>query len=358
MVNINSEVNLDIPSVQPLFFCIDISESAYLPSQYTQDEQKHLGPNAIENLLINSRNFQAARLIQGTSGASSFEIRFLKPNFDWGGLSLYDLGFQADDNTLIDKLISFEGRDAEGAYIRSDVGFDGTQASVGVLNWQPESVVTQNAGHYQSAHFLIETPDRGKVIQTLDFDLNIIANDVVVPEKYNFYVSELNRILLNFNGFMQSGMKQQDYYNALYVGILQNNIATMNDSMDKAIQNVESKGNAAIKSNQDKLDENIVENNKKIDGMVNDANDKKSEVDKALSSLETRQNNNDSDIEANKKAIADNATAAASNKVVTKDNVKSVIQDVIDNGDLMIGDSDAETDSKLDQMDKMLKGEM
>lgn len=353
------QMKMNIPAIKPLFFCVDLAEGFHLPAQYTQDEHEHLGPNGIENILLNSREFQHAWLIQGTSSGNTFEINFLKSNKNWGGVSLYDLSnFDMDDSTLINKLISFEGNDSTGSYVRSDEGFDGTQASLGVLSWQPEAAITQNAGHYQSAHFLIENPERTKVIQTLDFDLEIINNDVVIPEKHASYISELNRLLVNFDESIKSGQKQLAFYQSLYVGIMQNNIASLNDTADKAIKDMNDKADAAVKANQDKLDADTKDGQAKIDKLVADSNARKTEIDKSLDDLETRQNQNDTDIAANKKAIADNATAAASNKVVTQDNVKTVIQDVIDNGDLMIGDSDAETDSKLDQMDKMLKGEM
>ncbi|WP_125711772.1 hypothetical protein [Companilactobacillus kedongensis] len=355
----NVEMKMNIPAVEPLFFCVDLAEGFHLPAQYTQDEHEHLGPNGIENILLNSREFQHAWLIQGTSSGNTFEINFLKSNKNWGGISLYDLSsFDMDDSTLINKLISFEGTDATGSYVRSDEGFDGTQASLGVLSWQPEAAITQNAGHYQSAHFLIENPERTKVIQTLDFDLEIINNDVAIPEKHANYVSELNRLLVNFDESIKSGQKQLAFYQSLYVGIMQNNIASLNDTADKAIKDMNDKTDAAIKANQEQLDTDTKNSQAKIDKLVSDSTAHKDEVDKSLNDLEDRQRKNDDDITQNKADIAANAEDIKSAGVVTQDNAKTVMQDILDTGGLSIGKSDPATDSKMDQMNKMLEGDM
>lgn len=329
-----SNLGVNIPLMQPLFFCTDLGDASYLPGQYTQDENRHLGPLGLEDVLTNSRKLQHVVLIRGEASGQTFEINFLKANSNWKGLSPFSLDkFVNDDQTLINKIIKFDGYDSTGAWINTDEGFTTTQASLGILNWNPPAVVAQSPGHFKKARFLIESPDRNQLISTLDFDLEIIDNDVPVPENYKqFYSSEFNRLLIHGNEIVQSGLKQQTYYNSLMVAIMQNNISAGNENIDQL-----------VKSSQDKMNTTVQDGQNSVSQMVKSGED-------GLTALQAKQSENDKKIDQQAKDIADQ-------NIIKMTDAPTVIQKLVDDGTLNVGQSDADTDAKLSKINNELEGE-
>ncbi len=220
-------VDSALPTTQALFFCTNLAEASYLPTQYTTDESNHITPEGWSQLLFLGHKFQPAYMVQGLAGNYQFELNFLTPNADIEDLS----GYVGDGNALRDKLITFEGTDASGAYIRSDVGFETSQASEGIITWQPESVIAQAKGHFKSAHFIIESVNRDRAITTLDFDLQIIGNQNAMPHRFSVYISEFQRALLMIHDLIETGRKQLAYYVALYVAIVKKKIDDIQSQM-------------------------------------------------------------------------------------------------------------------------------
>ncbi|GEO58710.1 hypothetical protein [Companilactobacillus bobalius] len=220
-------VDSALPTTQALFFCTNLAEASYLPTQYTTDESNHITPEGWSQLLFLGHKFQPAYMVQGLAGNYQFELNFLTPNADIEDLS----GYVGDGNALRDKLITFEGTDASGAYIRSDVGFETSQASEGIITWQPESIIAQAKGHFKSAHFIIESVDRDRAITTLDFDLQIIGNQNAMPHRFSVYISEFQRALLMIHDLIETGRKQLAYYVALYVAIVKKKIDDIQSQM-------------------------------------------------------------------------------------------------------------------------------
>ncbi|CAJ1187695.1 hypothetical protein CPR19092_LGOLGGFK_01084 [Companilactobacillus paralimentarius] len=220
-------VDSALPTTQALFFCTNLAEASYLPTQYSTDESGHITPEGWSQLLFLGHKFQPAYMVQGLAGNYNFELNFLTPNADVEDLS----GYVGDGNALRDKLISFEGTDASGAYIRSDIGFETSQASEGIITWQPESVIAQAKGHFKSAHFIIESVNRDRAITTLDFDLQIIGNQNAMPHRFSVYISEFQRALLMIHDLIETGRKQLAYYVALYVAIVKKKIDDIQSQM-------------------------------------------------------------------------------------------------------------------------------
>lgn len=324
------EVTVSVPLQQQLFFVTHLNESGYLPVDQTDDEDNHLSKNGYAGI-VSARKYQVATIRQGEAGNYTFTLNFLKPNNDWNGIAQDDLSdFVSDKGALVDKIIAFEGKDSSGAYFWDDEGFDVTQANQGILTWKPSPELAQSSGHFRNAHFVIQNPDRTKAIATLDFDLNVIPNTVAFPKHLAFYVTELNRALAEFKQSIESGQKQQAFYQALYVGIMQNNIAQANAAMQKAID-----------TNNEAITKATQEGTTAIDKMVQDGQDK-------MTSLQKEMDENGSKIQKQQEAID-------GQDVLTKSGAISYIQGLFDNGDLSVGETDDETEAKLQKIKNELE---
>lgn len=346
------EVTIPVPLQQQLFFVTHLNESGYLPVDQTDDEDNHLSKNGYAGI-VSARKYQVATIRQGEAGNYTFTLNFLKPNTNWSGIAQDDLSdFISDKGALIDKIIAFEGKDSSGAYFWSDEGFDVTQANQGILTWNPSPELAQSSGHFKNAHFVIQNPDRTKAIATLDFDLNVIPNTVAYPKHLAFYVTELNRALAEFKQSIESGQKQQAFYQALYVGIMQNNIAQANETLEKAITEGSTKVENAIKDGQTK-----------IDAAVGDANSKIKEFKDSLEELEAESKTNSDNLATMK-------TDIESNHVLTDENATETIQKLLDegkvsfaealnilisNGDLNFGQTDPIVEDRISSRTKLLK---
>lgn len=308
-----------IPREQTLWFCSNLAEGSWLPSQYTGDESQHLTPVGWARILFDGRKFQHAWIVQGQSEEQHFNLNILRANGSIGDFSQYF----GDGDTASNKLISFVGTDSQGNFIRSDKGFDGTQASVGVIGWSPEAVIAQSSGHFKSARFVLEEPDRHKEIPLLEFDLEIIANQEVFPTApvYRFYISEFERTLYSIERLINAGQDQLAYMNTIYAAIIKQKLQDLNDQMD-----------AAKKQIDDMTDYGKTQ----IDSMVKDANNQLNEVK--------------AEIKAQEEAIK-------SDNLVTFDNMLAIVQGYFDNGKLTISDADdSDLEAKLLCMQNEMEG--
>lgn len=273
-------VDCALPTTQALFFCTNLAEASYLPTQYSTDESNHITPEGWSQLLFMGHKFQPAYMVQGLAGNYKFELNFLTPNADIEDLS----GYVGDGNALRDKLISFEGTDASGAYIRSDIGFETSQASEGIITWQPESVIAQAKGHFKSAHFIIESVNRDRAITTLDFDLQIIGNQNAMPHRFSVYISEFQRALLMIHDLIETGRKQLAYYVALYVAIVKKKIDDIQSQMADAKSQIDS----AVKYGNDQVNSMVNTGNTTLNNFIADLTSKNQINAKALSDLQSQ----------------------------------------------------------------------
>lgn len=326
---------IPIPKQQPLFFYTNLAESFHLPGEYTLDENTHL-PKGILNTLTQGRGFQKVNIRAGEAGDYEIQIHILNKD---------------SEEDLTGDMISFSGRDSKNCVFRTDEGFDTTNANLGYITWKPEAVIAQNPGKFKSAHFIIEKVDRSSGVTTLDFSLEIIDNDVAFPEAVKFYYSEYTRALFNLKSMQNSQDEQLSYQLTFYAQVIADRLKSLTNQMNKDAAD-------ALKKNKDDLDASLSDGKAKIDKLVADSTARKTEIDNSLDDLETRQKKNDDDVTQNKVDIAANADAIKSAGVVTQDTAKTVIQGIFDTGDLTVGDSDAAVNSKLDQIEKTLKGEM
>lgn len=318
-----------IPKEQTLFFCTNLVEASYLPSQYTDDEDKHLMPDGWARILFQGRKFQHAWIRQGQSGEQHFSTIYLTPDGDWQDFSSY----VGDGGTLTDKLITFEGTDSSGAYIRSDVGFDATQASLGQIGWKPEPVIAQNVGHYKSAHFIIETPERDRAITTLDFDLEIIGNSSVAPvsPRYQFYISEFQRTLFEIKDMVNAGQDELAYTNSIYAAIIKKKLDNLQTQMSDA---------------KKLIDDTVSDGNKKVSDMVTAGNAK---VDDFITNLAKLEDVNTAD-------LAKISEQIKGSDLVTNENAGTILQQLLNDGKVIVGVPDADNDAKLQKMKDELEG--
>ncbi|GEO63046.1 hypothetical protein [Companilactobacillus nantensis] len=318
-----------IPLEQALFFCTNLAEGAYLPAQYTTDEDRHLLPQGWAQLVFEGRKMQHAWIKQGQTGNQIFDMQFMTPNGDWEDFTQY----VADTDTLKDSLISFVGTDAGGAYIRSDVGFNVTQATMGQLGWKPEPVIAQTPGHYKSAHFVIEDPDRTKAITTLDFDLEIIGSseDLPVLPQYQFYISEFQRSLYAVKYLMDAGQDQLAYQAAMYTAIVKRKIDLLQEQMADAKKQLDD----TIADGKTKIDTLVKDETKRVDDLIDATDAKTKATEDSLSQLQV-------DI--------------TGKKLVTQDNVGAVIESLVDSGSLTIGTSDTDLETQLQRIDNEIEG--
>lgn len=318
-----------VPLEQTLFFCTNLAEGAYLPSQYTTDEDRHLIPQGWYQLVFEGRKMQHAWIKQGQTGNQIFDMQFMTPNGDWEDFTQY----VADTDTLKDSLISFVGTDAGGAYIRSDVGFNVTQATMGQLGWKPEPVIAQTPGHYKSAHFVIETPDRTKAITTLDFDLEIIGSteDLPVSPQYQFYISEFQRSLYAVKYLMDAGQDQLAYQTAIYTAIVKRKIDLLQEQMAVAKKQID----GTVADGKTQIDNLIKDETKRVDDLIDETNSKTGVMQSGLDQLQK-------DI--------------TGKTLLTQDNAGPFIQSLVESGNLTIGISDTDLESQLQRIDNEIEG--
>ena len=163
-------------------------------------------------------------------------------------------------------MIHFEGRDSSGAEIYSDIGFKRVQANLGKITWSPEAVVAQSAGYYTNCHFVIETPDRSRVLTTLDFSLNIIGNDVAYPKVLAFYSSEYQRALFHIKEMQTSADHQLNYLENMYAAIIADNLDLVQKTMQSALDDLARN----LNDGKNKVDGFISESKAKLDSLNND----------------------------------------------------------------------------------------
>lgn len=320
-------VDSALPNTQALFFCTNLAEASYLPTQYSTDESNHITPEGWSQLLFLGHKFQPAYMVQGLAGNYKFELNFLTPNADIEDLS----GYVGDGNALRDKLISFEGTDASDAYIRSDIGFETAQAKEGIITWNPEPVIAQSKGHFKSAHFIIESVNRDRAITTLDFDLNIIGNQNAMPHIYSVYISEFQRALLMVHDMIETGRKQQAYYVALYVAIVKKKI----DDMQRQMADAKSQIDSTVKYGNDQVNSMVKTGNTALDNFIEDLTSKN---------------------QINAKALSDLQKEIKASDILTVDTAKPLIMELFENGEIDIGQNiNATTRNKLQTMSKEME---
>lgn len=307
-----------IPREQTLFFCSNLAEGSWIPSQYTNDETKHLLPDGWARLLFDGRKFQHAWMVQGQSETQHFNIIVLKPNGAFDDFSKY----VGDGEILENKLITFIGTDAAGNFRRSDVGFEGSQASLGEIGWKPEAILASVPGHYKSARFVLEDPDRHKQIPLLEFDLQIFANDEIAPTPsvYRPYISEFERALYRISELYSAGQDQLAYIETIYAAIIKQKLQDLNDQMDDA---------------KKQIDDTTAYGKTQIDSMVKDAQNQLTVIKSDVAKLED--------------------TVKADN-LVTTDNMLNLIQGFFDNNQIKLSETNSDNDVKLEKMKKELEG--
>ncbi|WP_125589788.1 hypothetical protein [Companilactobacillus jidongensis] len=240
------QLKIDLPLEQPLIFYLDGSKAFYLPHEMTDDESTHTLPQSVVDTLTNKRIFQEISIRQGQSGMFHSPILILTKD---GPLDMSNY------------LVRFEGRDASEAPIYSDEGFNRIQANLGRIDWSPEAVIAQSAGYYKNAHLVIESTDRTKIFTTLDFSINIIANDVALPRILAFYSSEYQRLLYHIKEMQTSADHQLSYLLNMYAAVIVDSLNNVQKQMDAVKADLDK----SLKDGNDKIDNYVVDQNKKLD---------------------------------------------------------------------------------------------
>lgn len=241
----------DIPLEQPMIFYLDGSKTFYLPHEDTDDEHIHNLPQGVVDTLTNKRIFQEISIRQGQSGMFKSPMLFLTKD---GPVDMSNC------------LIRFEGQDSSGAPIFDDEGFNIVQANLGRITWSPSAVVAQASGYFRNAHLVIEAPDRTRIYTTLDFSINVIANDVAYPRAMAFYVSEYTRALYHIKEMQLSADHQLSYLLNTYAAIIADNLAWVKKTMQDAIDNV----NAKLAEGTKNVDAFISQSKAKLDSLNTD----------------------------------------------------------------------------------------
>ena len=306
----------DIPLEQPMIFYLDGSKTFYLPHEDTDDEHIHNLPQGVIDTLTNKRIFQEINIRQGQSGMFKSPILFLTKD---GPVDMSNV------------LIRFEGNDSSGAEIYDDEGFNRVQANTGRITWSPQSEVAQSPGYFKNAHFVIESMDRTKIYTTLDFSVNVIANDIAYPRAMAFYVSEYQRALFHIKEMQTSADHQLSYLLNSYAAIIADNLAQIRQKMKEAL---------------DQLDTDLKNGNDKVDSFISVSKAKLDELNTGLTDSQTKMN-------ALEKQIADDG-------LVTKADLYVDVQMGINNGqiDVNVNDSilDSTVSSKIDLLTGSLEG--
>lgn len=329
-VNINPSVKYRIPSVgpeyrtldtdlpmeQPLIFYLDGSKAFYLPHEDTSDESTHNMSRSVLDTLTNKRIFQMITIRQGQSGMLHIPISFK----DIGG------------NVPMDNyLIRFEGRDADGNIILDDEGFNPTQASLGILDWTPSAVVSQSAGYFKNAHFVVENTDRTEILTTLDFSIKVIANDVALPVVQEFYASEYVRLLGHIKEMETSADHQINYLLNAYAAIVASELKKLEETVQAEIT---------------KLDQQLKDGSTKVDGFISDSKLKLDTLNSDIGIAQTR-------MDALDKKIGDD-------DLVTKAGLNTAVQLGINTGEINVNINDVILDkdisSKVDLLTGILEG--
>lgn len=307
---------VDLPMEQPLIFYLDGSKAFYLPHEDTSDESTHDLPQGVIDTLTKKRIFQMITMRQGQSGMFHVPIQI------WDSDGRHDMS---------DVLMRFEGRDASGAVIYDDENINRIQANQGMLDWQPSAVISQTAGYFKNAHFVIEDVDRTKILATLDFSIDIIANDVAMPVVQEFYASEYVRLLAHMKEMQTSGDHQFNYLYNAYAAIVATKLKEIT---------------ATMKATQDQLAQDLKDGNDKVDSFISVSKSKLDELNVGLSDSQTKMN-------ALEKQITDDG-------LVTKADLYVDVQMGINNGqiDVNVNDSilDSDVSSKIDLLTSFLEG--
>jgi hypothetical protein len=311
-----STLKTDIPLEQPMIFYLDGSKTFYLPHEDTDDEHIHNLPQGVVDTLTNKRIFQEISIRQGQSGMLKSPILFLTKN---GPVDMTNC------------LIRFEGNDHAGAEIYDDEGFNRVQAKLGQIIWSPPAEVAQTPGYYKNCHFVIESPDRTKIYTTLDFSLNVIANDVSYPRAMAFYVSEYQRALFHIKEMQLSADHQLNYLLNSYAAIIADNLAWVKKTMQDAI---------------DELNKNLDDGNKSINTYISQSNEKLATLNTSIGTAQTRMD-----------GLAKQITGS---NLVTTDNLYTDVQVGINTGKIDLNANDAILDkdisSKVDLLTSIIEG--
>lgn len=309
-------LNTDIPLEQPMIFYLDGSKAFYLPHEMTMDENTHLSQSVVDTL-TNKRIFQEISIRQGQSGMFHMPMKFMRSG--------------SENMDMTNYLIRFEGEDSSGAKIYDDEGFNRVQANLGFIDWTPSAIIAQSPGYYKNAHFVIESPDRTKILTTLDFSICIIGNDVSYPRVLAFYASEYQRALFHIKEMQTSADHQLSYLLNAYAAIIANRL----DAVEQHMEQVESE-----------LDDDLKNGNDKVDSFISVSKAKLDELNTGLTDSQTKMN-------ALEKQIADDG-------LVTKADLYVDVQMGINNGqiDVNVNDSilDSTVSSKIDLLTGSLEG--
>lgn len=305
-----------IPLEQPMIFYLDGSKTFYLPHEDTDDEHIHNLPQGVIDTLTNKRIFQEINIRQGQSGMFKSPILFLTKD---GPVDMSSV------------LIRFEGNDSSGAEIYDDEGFNRVQANTGRITWSPQSEVAQSPGYFKNAHFVIESMDRTKIYTTLDFSVNVIANDIAYPRAMAFYVSEYQRALFHIKEMQTSADHQLSYLLNTYAAIIADNLAWVKKTMQDAI---------------DELNKNLDDGNKSINTYISQSNEKLATLNTSIGTAQTR-------MDALDKKIGDD-------ELVTKAGLNTAVQLGINTGQIDVNINDVILDkdisSKVDILTRIIEG--
>lgn len=306
----------DIPLEQPMIFYLDGSKTFYLPHEDTDDEHIHNLPQGVIDTLTNKRIFQEINIRQGQSGMFKSPILFLTKD---GPVDMSNV------------LIRFEGNDSSGAEIYDDEGFNRVQANTGRITWSPQSEVAQSPGYFKNAHFVIESMDRTKIYTTLDFSVNVIANDIAYPRAMAFYVSEYQRALFHIKEMQTSADHQLSYLLNSYAAIIADNLAWVKKTMQDAI---------------DELNKNLDAGNKSINTYISQSDEKLATLNTGIDTAQTR-------MDALDKKIGDD-------NLVTKAGLNTAVQLGINTGEIDVNINDVILDkdisSKVDLLTGIIEG--
>ncbi|HIY92347.1 MAG TPA: phage baseplate upper protein [Candidatus Companilactobacillus pullicola] len=309
-------MKVDIPLEQPMIFYLDGSKDFYLPHESTDDEHIHNLPQGVVDTLTNKRIFQEISIRQGQSGMFNSPMLFLTKN---GPVDMTNC------------LIRFEGTDAGGSAIFDDEGFNRVQANLGRITWSPAAEVAQTSGYYKNCHFVIESPDRSRIYTTLDFSLNVIANDIAYPRAMAFYVSEYTRALYHIKEMQQSADHQLSYLLNTYAAIIADNLAWVKKTMQDAI---------------DELNKNLDAGNKSINTYISQSDEKLATLNTGIDTAQTR-------MDALDKKIGDD-------DLVTKAGLNTAVQLGINTGEIDVNINDVILDkdisSKVDLLTGIIEG--
>lgn len=302
----------DIPLEQPMIFYLDGSKTFYLPHEDTDDEHIHNLPQGVIDTLTNKRIFQEINIRQGQSGMFKSPILFLTKD---GPVDMSNV------------LIRFEGNDSSGAEIYDDEGFNRVQANTGRITWSPQSEVAQSPGYFKNAHFVIESMDRTKIYTTLDFSVNVIANDIAYPRAMAFYVSEYQRALFHIKEMQTSADHQLSYLLNSYAAIIADNLAQIRQKMKEAL---------------DQLDTDLKDGTGKVDGFISESKTKLDTLNADIGTSQTRMDSLEKQI--------------TSDGLVTKDGLNTAVQLGINTGEIQVNINDVILDKDISSKIDLLTG--